>query len=277
MARRRPPGGRRRAGRGPGRRGGRGRRARRSPSTGASAPEAGSWGLAFARRWARATPGSRLQPGRHGRGVAAPGRRSTRAGWSSAWPSGAPRHASPATTPATSPPSPRSTGWPTAATRTVRVAVADEESPPELVAAADVVVHGPAEALDLLRRLADARRGADVAGADLSGAQSPPARGDGRELVVEPGARRRPGHQRRAAPRPAACAPAPPCPGRRPERRGRARHVEGVDLERLGGAAPRRRPPRATSARTPSVVLTSGPSLATRLSPSRNGFTSRTS
>jgi trehalose 6-phosphate phosphatase len=39
-------------------------------------------------------------------------------------------------------------------TRAVRVAVADEESPPELIAAADVVVPGPVEALALLRRLA---------------------------------------------------------------------------------------------------------------------------
>lgn len=40
-----------------------------------------------------------------------------------------------------------------AGTRTVRVAVADVESPPELVAAADVVVDGPRAALDLLRGL----------------------------------------------------------------------------------------------------------------------------
>ena len=39
-------------------------------------------------------------------------------------------------------------------TRTVRVAVADEETPPDLVAAADVVVSGPADALDLLNLLA---------------------------------------------------------------------------------------------------------------------------
>jgi trehalose 6-phosphate phosphatase len=39
-------------------------------------------------------------------------------------------------------------------TRAVRVAVADDETPPELVAAADMVVRGPAEALDLLRTLA---------------------------------------------------------------------------------------------------------------------------
>jgi trehalose 6-phosphate phosphatase len=41
-------------------------------------------------------------------------------------------------------------------TAVARVAVADAESPPELVAAADVVVPGPAEALALLRALADA-------------------------------------------------------------------------------------------------------------------------
>jgi trehalose 6-phosphate phosphatase len=39
-------------------------------------------------------------------------------------------------------------------TKTVRVAVTDEESPPELVAAADVVVRGPVEAVALLGGLA---------------------------------------------------------------------------------------------------------------------------
>jgi trehalose 6-phosphate phosphatase len=39
-------------------------------------------------------------------------------------------------------------------TRTVRLAVADEESPPELIEAADVVAQGPVEALALLRALA---------------------------------------------------------------------------------------------------------------------------
>lgn len=43
--------------------------------------------------------------------------------------------------------------------RTVRVAVADEESPPELSAAADLVVDGPEEALALLERLARAAGG----------------------------------------------------------------------------------------------------------------------
>jgi trehalose 6-phosphate phosphatase len=43
-------------------------------------------------------------------------------------------------------------------TRTVRVAVADEETPPELVAAADMVVWGPVEALDLFRALASRAR-----------------------------------------------------------------------------------------------------------------------
>jgi trehalose 6-phosphate phosphatase len=39
---------------------------------------------------------------------------------------------------------------------TVKVAVADEESPPALVADADVVVRGPHRAIELLGRLADA-------------------------------------------------------------------------------------------------------------------------
>jgi trehalose 6-phosphate phosphatase len=44
-------------------------------------------------------------------------------------------------------------------TSTARVAVADAESPPELLGAADVVVPGPAEALALLQALAAAPRG----------------------------------------------------------------------------------------------------------------------
>ena len=40
--------------------------------------------------------------------------------------------------------------------RAVRVAVADEESPPELSASADLVLSGPAEALEVLRELARA-------------------------------------------------------------------------------------------------------------------------
>ncbi len=43
--------------------------------------------------------------------------------------------------------------------RTVRIAVTDEETPPELVGAADVVVRGPGEALDLFRALAIRARG----------------------------------------------------------------------------------------------------------------------
>lgn len=39
---------------------------------------------------------------------------------------------------------------------TVRIAVSDEESPPELAASADLVVSGPSRALDLLRTLAEA-------------------------------------------------------------------------------------------------------------------------
>jgi len=46
-----------------------------------------------------------------------------------------------------------------AGTRGVRLAVADEESPPELVAAADMVVHGPDEALRVLGTLAELATG----------------------------------------------------------------------------------------------------------------------
>jgi trehalose 6-phosphate phosphatase len=38
----------------------------------------------------------------------------------------------------------------------VRVAIADEESPPELSASADLVLRGPADALEMLRALAGA-------------------------------------------------------------------------------------------------------------------------
>jgi trehalose 6-phosphate phosphatase len=50
--------------------------------------------------------------------------------------------------------------------QTVRVAVADRESPADLVAAADLVVHSPAAALTLLRHLADA---ADATSGGVSG------------------------------------------------------------------------------------------------------------
>lgn len=40
--------------------------------------------------------------------------------------------------------------------RTVRVAVADEESPPQLVSAADLVLSGPEEAVSVLEKLAEA-------------------------------------------------------------------------------------------------------------------------
>ncbi len=43
-------------------------------------------------------------------------------------------------------------------TRTVRIAVADDETPPELAAAADIVTAGPVEALALLHALATRRR-----------------------------------------------------------------------------------------------------------------------
>jgi trehalose 6-phosphate phosphatase len=46
----------------------------------------------------------------------------------------------------------------------VRLAVADEESPPELAATADIVVDGPAGALDLLDRLATAAEAATGTG-----------------------------------------------------------------------------------------------------------------
>ena len=43
-------------------------------------------------------------------------------------------------------------------THTVRIAVADEETPPELVAAADMVTTGPAQTLALLHALATRAR-----------------------------------------------------------------------------------------------------------------------
>jgi trehalose 6-phosphate phosphatase len=46
----------------------------------------------------------------------------------------------------------------TRGTRGVRIAVTDEETPPELVAAADILVRGPGEALDLFRLLATRAR-----------------------------------------------------------------------------------------------------------------------
>ncbi len=53
--------------------------------------------------------------------------------------------------------------------RAVRLAVADEESPPELVAAADLVVESPVVALALLGRLADAAAAHGNAGAGGAG------------------------------------------------------------------------------------------------------------
>jgi trehalose 6-phosphate phosphatase len=49
----------------------------------------------------------------------------------------------------------------------VRVAVADEESPPELVSAADVVIAGPHQAIALLDRVAAAAAAASAAGTGL--------------------------------------------------------------------------------------------------------------
>ncbi len=48
-----------------------------------------------------------------------------------------------------------------AGTATVRVAVADAETPPEVLAAADMIVEGPKEACRLLRTLASHAAGAD--------------------------------------------------------------------------------------------------------------------
>ena len=116
------------------------------------APEAGERAWDFARQWSAGRGSCCSRVGWR----SSSGRRSasTRGRWSSAWRAAARRRASPATTPGTWPPSPPSTAWRPSGTRTVRIAVTDEETPPELVAAADVVVRGPGEALDLFRALA---------------------------------------------------------------------------------------------------------------------------
>ena len=59
-----------------------------------------------------------------------------------------------ATTSATCRPSPPSTELAAAGVAVARVAVTDPESPPEVADAADVVVEGPAGAVELLERLA---------------------------------------------------------------------------------------------------------------------------
>jgi trehalose 6-phosphate phosphatase len=118
------------------------------------APEAGSWGLAFARRWAQDT-GLEVQPGRlavelrppvpidKGQVVERLAERCASACFAGDDAGDLAAFAA----------LDRMAGR---GVHTVRVAVADEESPPALVAAADVVVHGPAQAIALLRRLADA-------------------------------------------------------------------------------------------------------------------------
>jgi trehalose 6-phosphate phosphatase len=118
------------------------------------APEAGAWGLAFARRWAHDT-GLEVQPGRlavelrppvpidKGKVVERLAQRCASACFVGDDAGDLAAFAA----------LDRMSGR---GAYTVRVAVADEESPPALVAAADVVVRGPVQAIALLRRLADA-------------------------------------------------------------------------------------------------------------------------
>ncbi|HXX91675.1 MAG TPA: trehalose-phosphatase [Acidimicrobiales bacterium] len=126
------------------------------------APEAGAWGMAFARRWA-ADSGLELQPGRMAvelrppvridkgvvvtrlsSGCRAVGFAGDDAGDLAAFAAldDLARHG----------------------VLTARVAVADEESPAALLDAADVVVEGPVQAIGLLRRLADVVEARPAAG-----------------------------------------------------------------------------------------------------------------
>ena len=111
-------------------------------STGARRPMRGPWAHDFAARWAERTGsggaqlenGHRLPPapgGGQGHGADVVGGAAVR------------RPVSPATTPGTWPPLPRSTRWRQDGMTAVRIAVADAESPPALVEAADLVVAGP--------------------------------------------------------------------------------------------------------------------------------------
>ena len=157
-----------------------------------------------------------------------------------------------------------------------KVAVASEEAPPELLLAADRVVDGPSGALascanwptvfrTRLRPRCPRRRPRRSHQLVLGGS----------DLVVEPVARSAPsgcgadrsrvrgavGRRHRQS---------------RSEHIGRPGYVERVDLQRraaelVPGAG------LADKASTPSRRLISGPSLATRLRPSRRGLTSRTS
>jgi trehalose 6-phosphate phosphatase len=118
------------------------------------APEAGPWAEAFGRRWAERC-GLVLQPGRRALELRPPldidkGRvvEQVATGASAALYAGDDAGDLPAFA--------ALDRLAAAGTVVVKMAVADEESPPELVAQADLAVSGPAEALDLLSRLADA-------------------------------------------------------------------------------------------------------------------------
>ena len=154
---------------------------------------------------------------------------------------------------------------------TVRIAAVDAESPVEVAGAADVTVEGAAGAVELLRSLLGrGPTGHRVGRRSLSRCC--------RHLVLPPVRRRTPTTAvRSAAARSARSAggmvsamwsasavattskgftPRAPCPSR---------------------SSSSQAPAWRESTRTPSAVLRSGPSLATRLSPSRTGLTSRTS
>jgi len=118
------------------------------------APEAGVWAQTFARRWAQRT-GLVLQPGRRALELRPPlpidkGRvvEQVAAGCTAACFAGDDAGDLSAFA--------ALDRLAAGGMRTVRLAVADEESPPELVAAADLVVDGPVQALVLLGGLADA-------------------------------------------------------------------------------------------------------------------------
>jgi trehalose 6-phosphate phosphatase len=118
------------------------------------APEAGPWAEAFGQRWAERS-GLVLQPGRQALELRPPldidkGRvvEQVASGSSAAFYAGDDAGDLPAFA--------ALDRLATSGTVVVKMAVADDESPPELVAQADVAVPGPAAALDLLSRLADA-------------------------------------------------------------------------------------------------------------------------
>ena len=150
-------------------------------------------------------------------------------------------------------------------TRTVRVAVADEETPPELVAAADVVVHGPAEALDLFRALATAgpalsaptgaalgrrRAQAGITAASWSASQSPGLRRDTRACSASARRARSAGAMSRAW-RSTAAVPVT---------------SKGL-ISSASGCSSANAPASRDRARTPSVVLTMRPFLGHQVEP----------